>query len=312
MSDLLAWADWALSMGWWVAPLSGTDKTSYNWHKLASNDREQVRDWFSPGLISEQTTGYVVCLKRSGVYVCDVDRPDVSLPGYMPPTLTVQSSTHKESSLPKLHYYYSDAEEISSTLPGELPSGAGQFKGRGSSANSHGGYVVGPGSLHFPKNGAVLSEPDGTYSLYGEVLTVSTVSPDWVEALSSERRKKKEAFQKVFGDQAALGPGEDFKLPMGLEEVDLNRWALEEYRFELSNLSSIGLGYRNSALPILGSIVRIAKDPHNSLTLDQAWKHVLAVTLPSNRRNDVNHWHLQSLQSRWRYVIRTYDDFKGA
>jgi hypothetical protein len=275
VSDLYAWARWAIAQGWYIAPSEG--KISLGWQKLLSNDPDQIRDWFSEGLIADTTTGYAVCLKKSSLMVIDVDHPEVPLPGELPPTLTVETSGPG-----KRHFYYRDAAGNSRQLK-KHPSGWGDFKG---AHGVHGGYVIGPGSGH----------PSGAfYRLCDPALAVADEWPQWAVEWARQAPSQ---------PSGPVGTA----TPVGLEEMMDDGNSLVAIRRCLDQLASIkakgdGSGRHVAALGPLGELARIALAKENNYTAKEIIAEVAKVLQPVLVKRHRDDWELHDLKSSWKYVM---------
>lgn len=109
------------------------------WSRDATNDPARLRAMFARG---PRNIG--VACKASGLLVVDEDRPG-AFREYADSIGQVLEDTFTVTTAKGCHRYYRQPEGV------ELGNGVGALKGRGidvRGARGHGGYVIGPGSVH--------------------------------------------------------------------------------------------------------------------------------------------------------------------
>lgn len=157
MADLLQWAHWLWTLGFYTAPADNPElpecigprpcdgkrgKHPYGaWGRKASNDPKALRRYFGG-----EPRNIIVACKPSRLLVVDEDVAGaflayaVSKGETIPETFTVPTSRGA-------HYYFRPPEGV------QLGNATGDLKGhgidvRGPDGGQYGGYVIGPGSTH--------------------------------------------------------------------------------------------------------------------------------------------------------------------
>jgi hypothetical protein len=130
-------AEWAAGQGWHLFPLGVGSKTpalGESWPTMATTDPERIAAWCAADY------NYGIACAPSGLLVVDEDEPGAfgeyaSRRGQqVPATFTVSTGRGR-------HFYFRQPEGL------PVPNSAG-LSGLHLDVRGHGGYVVGPGSIH--------------------------------------------------------------------------------------------------------------------------------------------------------------------
>lgn len=224
MTDILEWVRWLFQLGMWLHPLdhpalpecAGLHRPERPcdgkrgkhpctaWSRRATNSPPVLR-----GMFSGPPRNIGIACKASSLLVVDEDRHGAfteyaaSNGHTIEPTLTVVTASGR-------HFYFRPPAGV------ELGNGVGALAGHGidiRGGRGHGGYVVGPGSLH--ETGVIYTPVDADAPILP--------APGWlVEALQATPPRPE---QPAAADKPRTGGGLPYKVLTGLVRTVLDATA---------------------------------------------------------------------------------------